>query len=242
MNVTDKLYYRERQRLRAQATVLSVQGNEVVCDQTLFYPEGGGQAGDKGWIGGVRVIDTQKRGGRTIVRPDLPVVNVETEVVHIVEDSAAIPFEPQQQVDLLVEDQHRLGCARHHTSTHLVMGQIWKGYGKNSFTTQGCSIGPGEARIDLFTDIRFSGEVLRRIEAGVNEWIGTGAAVYTEAVPDVPEMFIWRCELEDAGTQPCGGMHVVRLSEIGSVTLKRSNKGRGLERIYIHAVMGGRFQ
>jgi hypothetical protein len=34
----------------------------------------------------------------------------------------------------------------------------------------------------------------------------------------------------------------VRLSEIGSVTLKRSNKGRGLERIYIHAVMGGRFQ
>ena len=70
---TKKLYYEDSHRKEFTATVLSCEerltdkgkkdGYVVVLDQTAFFPEGGGQFGDRGFIDDVEVYDTHEKGG-----------------------------------------------------------------------------------------------------------------------------------------------------------------------------------
>src|SRR5438105_14938938 len=56
-----ELLFREDPYLKAcDATVVAVHGDAVELDRTVFYPLGGGQAGDRGRIGSSRVLDTRK--------------------------------------------------------------------------------------------------------------------------------------------------------------------------------------
>ena len=61
---TEKLYYLDSHMTTFTATVLSCEpgkhGWDVVLDRTAFYPEGGGQPGDRGVLGGAAVTDTHE--------------------------------------------------------------------------------------------------------------------------------------------------------------------------------------
>ena len=66
--MTKKLYYADSHQDSCHATVLSCTWNEkkqcyeVVLDQTVFFPEGGGQYADTGVLGGMKVLDVQEKG------------------------------------------------------------------------------------------------------------------------------------------------------------------------------------
>jgi alanyl-tRNA synthetase len=239
MRRTEKLYHQDAYLREATARVLAVAGDEVVTDRTLFYPEGGGQVGDRGTLAGCRVRDTQQRGGRRVVAPGLPDVHVETEVVHLLEPGAAMPPAPGDEVRLVVDAAHRSRCMRLHGATHLVMGRLAERFGAESFATEGCHIDATRARLDLRTEERYGGEILAELEAGVNEWIASDAAVEMAPIPGVPEMFLWRCALSPQLTMPCGGTHVARLGEIEPVRLQRKREGKGLERVYVRLAGDG---
>lgn len=63
---TERLYWSQPQARTFAATVTATRGQNVALDQTLFYPEGGGQSCDAGTLsweaGGARVTDVQKAG------------------------------------------------------------------------------------------------------------------------------------------------------------------------------------
>ena len=86
--MTERLYYEDAHMRTFTARVASCapgkHGFDVVLDRTCFYPEGGGQAGDTGLLGGVRVTDTHERDG---------------EVVHYCESPLAVGAEVAGEID-----------------------------------------------------------------------------------------------------------------------------------------------
>ena len=76
---TEKLFYNNSHQKSFEATVLSCQKKEnyyeIVLDQTAFFPEGGGQYADTGYLGDAKVLDVQEQEGQILHRTDqeLPV-------------------------------------------------------------------------------------------------------------------------------------------------------------------------
>ena len=65
--MTDRLYYEDSHLTEFPAVVTACEQEKdywkVALDQTAFFPEGGGQAGDTGYLGDVEVFDTHEKNG-----------------------------------------------------------------------------------------------------------------------------------------------------------------------------------
>ena len=111
---TRKLYYEDSHLKTFTATVLSCvegkKGFEIILDATAFYPEGGGQDGDTGILGGVRVLDTKER---------------EASVVHICE----APLEVGSVVEGTIDWDARFVRMQQHSGEHMVSGILNRRYG-----------------------------------------------------------------------------------------------------------------
>ena len=112
--MTEKLYYIDSQRYGFTAQVLScaeARGRwEVVLDRTAFFPEGGGQGGDVGTLGGVRVFDTHERGDAIVHWCDGPVAAGET-------------------VEGAVDREIRFARMQIHSGEHIVSGTAHREWG-----------------------------------------------------------------------------------------------------------------
>ena len=64
---TEKLYFQDSHRSVFDARVLSCEpwkdGWRIVLDRTVFFPEGGGQYADPGFLGEVEVVDVHEKDG-----------------------------------------------------------------------------------------------------------------------------------------------------------------------------------
>ena len=97
------MYYTHPYQRTLNCTVISVDGNNVMTDKTIFYPEGGGQDGDRGFIAGVKVLDTKKApDGNSIL---------------ITEDASSIKV--GDSVELVLDWEHRHRCMVTHTAQHM---------------------------------------------------------------------------------------------------------------------------
>lgn len=112
--MTTKLFYEDSFMNIFTATVLSCEeagkGYKVVLDRTSFFPEGGGQFGDTGWLGGVRVTDTHEKNG---------VIYHETEA----------PLEVGAAVEGKLDFEERFSRMQQHTGEHMVSGIVHRLYG-----------------------------------------------------------------------------------------------------------------
>ncbi len=133
LSPTVALYYADAQLRQASATILHVdpKQNAVVLDQTVFYPEGGGQAADFGLMEGVAVVDVQKQGGT---------------IVHYVEDAS--DFSAGQNVLLQVDWDRRESISRHHTATHIMIATARKVLGSHVWQ-HGSHKDEDEAHVDV---------------------------------------------------------------------------------------------
>ena len=112
--MTERLYYEDAHMRTFTARVASCapgkHGFDVVLDRTCFYPEGGGQAGDTGLLGGVRVTDTHERDG---------------EVVHYCESPLEIGAEVAGEIDW----DARFERMQLHSGEHILSGLAHKHFG-----------------------------------------------------------------------------------------------------------------
>ena len=112
--MTEKLYYIDSHMKAFTATVTSCEKNgdrfEVTLDRTAFFPEGGGQLGDSGVIGGVRVFDTHEKNG---------------EIKHYVNQA----LETGKTYDCAIDWETRFRRMQNHSGEHIVSGLVHKKYG-----------------------------------------------------------------------------------------------------------------
>ncbi len=144
---------------------------EVVAEKTPFYPEGGGQVGDRGVIvtesGEIEIEDTARR------LPGLIVHRGRVRVGQVRVDQAA---------ELRVDSVHRGGAMRHHSGTHVLHAALREVLGPNA-TQRGSLVTPVRLRFDFSHDAPVTPEELERIEDLSNQWIAENAEARVETLP-----------------------------------------------------------
>lgn len=231
--MTRKLYWDEPYSRKFTATVDEIDSNNVVLDQTLFYPRGGGVSCDIGTLGGIGVVET---------------IKTEDKIVH----SLASPpsFRKGTQIDGELDWGRRHRLMRMHTAGHLLSAIL---YTKVNARITGNQIDVDRSRMDFnleaFDRVQIEGFVQE-----ANSLIQKDASVKTyfmerddalkrpelvklaEAFPPA-ENQLRIVEIEGIDKQADGGLHVQRLNEIGSLQLlKLENKGKTNRRLYYNLV------
>ena len=233
--MTELLFLDQPALARTEARVVSAAPEGVVLDRTVFYARGGGQPGDTGvirWDGGeTPIADTVKGDGGTIL--------------HIPAPGAPLP-PPGAIVSAGIDWDRRHRLMRMHTAMHLLCAVI-----KGAAVTGG-SVGADRSRLDF--DLPESPDK-EAVEADLNALIAADHPVHIEWVDESvldddpglvrtmsvkPPRGTGRLRLMHIGAeglvdlQPCGGTHVSRTGEIGSVQIvKIENKGKQNRRIIL---------
>lgn len=221
------LLFRDDPYLKScEATVTAARENLVELDRTVFYPLGGGQVGDTGRIGELRVIDTRKAEGDA--------------VLHIVAPGSALPEIGTKLVAEIDWDRrHRL--MRFHTALHLLGAVV-------GAPVTGGRIAEDKAHLDF--DIKMEKLVKDVIETRVNALVQAGhdtrASWITDEELDArPELVrtmsvapprgagrVRLMEIPGVDLQACGGTHVVNTREIGRLVVARiRSEGRRNKRV-----------
>jgi len=206
---TIRLYDDDPYLKKIEARVVNINGNQVELDKTIFYPESGGQTGDTGTIGGVRVLDTHICNGR---------------IFHETESPLQVFLGRTVEIELDWGRRYRI--MKLHSASHLMEYFLFQKLGP--LDRLGSSVDEKKDRSDYTYEGRLTSEDLVAVGEETNAFIGEGYDITIESDPDQPGKRIWRCGYIE---MPCGGTHVMNTSEIGSIKLKRKNPGKGKERV-----------
>jgi misacylated tRNA(Ala) deacylase len=213
------------------ATITALDEQGIHLDQTVFYPLGGGQAGDAGaltLVDGTRIeiADTRKAKfeGAT---PD--------DAVHVPapgQEALLAQLAVGQKVTAQIDWTRRYRHMRLHTASHLMCAAL-------PYPVDGCSITSDYARLDFATVEPIEREL---VETRLAELVGGAHAVATQWITDdemaarpelvrtmsvKPPMGLGRVRLlriEGVDLQPCGGTHVHNTEEIGALRVAKLEK------------------
>ena len=215
--MTEELFREDAYARSAEARVVACDERGIVLDRTIFYPRGGGQAGDAGSIGGVVIGDTIKADGT---------------LLHVPAPDQTIHLSPGTPVPLSIDWERRHRQMRFHTATHLLCAIV-------PHQTNGCSITRDYARLDFDMveplDREHLDRELARLVAEAHDirtlWITDEEL---DAKPDLvrtmsvkPPRGVGRIrllEIDGVDLQACGGTHVANTREIGAIRVAKIEK------------------
>ncbi len=100
--------YTTESKLLRHRKVSNAKGDftQVVIQPTPFYPEGGGQVGDRGWL--------------TMGKDRIEVLNCSSEAGAILHLVATMPAKPSAEVEAAINEGKRKASAQNHSATHLL--------------------------------------------------------------------------------------------------------------------------
>ena len=216
------------------AKVISIDGNKIGLDRTLFYPIGGGQNWDTGKIiTSNEELQVSEVRGRNLVEH------------HVNTDhNLTVGDEIIGEIDW----DRRYSHMRMHTAQHLMSGLTYELF--DGARTVGNQINVSHSRID-FNPISFDESMIKELSDSANQYIRESTKVYESIMTreeinsimpeDRTNMDLLPKSVKDLrvitiGNEfdlcPCAGTHVANLSEIGDITIvSKKSKGKGTQRI-----------
>jgi misacylated tRNA(Ala) deacylase len=217
--MTEALFREDAYRAETEAIVLKSEPRGIALDRTVFYPQGGGQSGDRGMLlledgAAIPIVSTIYDADRATI-------------LHVPAEGTALP-EAGARVIARIDWEFRYKRMRAHTALHLLSVVA-------PYPVTGGSVGDAEGRLDFD-----SGEAVldkADVERRLNELIALDKAVSHSWIADAeleanpsliktmsvkPPMGTGRVRLiaiEGLDLQPCGGTHVARTGEIGRASV-----------------------
>ncbi|MCD2347318.1 alanyl-tRNA editing protein [Clostridium guangxiense] len=222
--MTEKMFYDDPYVCEGEGRILDIieKNNkyEVVLDKTPFYPEGGGQPCDLGTINGMPVEYVREK----------------DDVIYHVMNTKPDGEIAKCKVDFL----RRRDNIQQHTGEHLLSAAFFKLYkGVN------CGFHMGEDYITIDIDMEEVNEsMVQKVEEEVNNYIYMNVPTKTyfmskDEAKKLPlrkaikaEGRIRIVQLGDVDYSACCGTHVVRTGEVGIVKVLKTEKYKGMTRVY----------
>ncbi len=234
-----KLLYLENQELFTTTAKIKYahsddKGFYLILDQTLFYPQGGGQPADKG------NIKINKH-----IFPINDVRDIDGEVRHYTTAQTNELLDKLTAATIEVNKARRILNTCYHTAGHLVAAVVEK-LSPTMQAIKGHQF-PGEAYVEFLqvpnTD---SSSFLMQLQKELSKIIINGADVKTlnldpitakkimaNLLYDLPmnkELRI--CKIEGFDPVPCGGTHITNLKQIGNLLITKCKSKKGRTKIF----------
>jgi len=227
---TVALHRQDAQARSCEAVVTHVFDDGVELDRTVFYPLGGGQAGDTGVLvlgDGTRItVADARKSKREGATPD--------DTLHLLDPGAdwKTRLVRGTRVHAEIDWERRYRHMRFHTATHLLCAIVRE-------LVDGCSITRDYARLDFAMTALLDRE---EVQAGLDRLIAEAHPVSCEWISDEelranpqlvksmsvsPPIGFGRVRLlrvQNVDLQPCGGTHVSNTSEIGAIRVAKIEK------------------
>jgi misacylated tRNA(Ala) deacylase len=229
--MTEELFREDATLLECRARVVAVDAQGVRLDRTVFYPQGGGQAGDAGAL----LLDD----GRSLPVMETRKGEAPGEIVHVLAEGAdRSGLLPGIELTARIDTQRRHAHMRFHTATHLLCALV-------PHAVNGCSITASYARLDFHMneplDKQLLSEGIARLVAEAHpvrhRWISEAELDANpqlvrsmSVMPPRGQGRIRVLEIDGVDLQPCGGTHVANTAEIGAVVVTKVEKKSAMTR------------
>lgn len=217
--MTEKLYYEDSHIFAFSAQVKECReiegGFGIILDRTAFFPGGGGQDADSGYIGQIRIEGAYEEAG---------------EIIH----RCKSPIKAETEVECRLDREERLRRMQSHSGEHIVSGIAHRLYGCENV---GFHMGAECMTIDF--DRELGEEECLRIERLANQAVRDDAAVRAEfPAPEELGSIDYRSKLElkenvrivtmeGIDCCACCAPHVKRTGEIGFIKILGFERHRG---------------
>ena len=223
--MTEKLFYQDGYLKEFSAKVLACEQEKerykIVLDKTAFFPEGGGQYGDIGWLNEIEVVDTQEK---------------EDIVYHYTRE----PLEVGSDVRGRLNWEVRFDRMQQHSGEHIISGLV---HGKYGYDNVGFHLADDYCTMDFNGPITPEG--LKEIEDEANRIVFQNLDIHI-LYPSKEELkdLEYRSKIEIEGQVriidipgvdvcACCAPHMSSTGEIGLIKLVQMDKYKGGERIYM---------
>ncbi len=223
--MTEKLYYEDAYLSWFSAVVTACEsvkdGYAVQLDRTAFFPEGGGQSADTGWIGEALVQDVHERGG---------------EILHYCDRALT----PGEQVTCALDWEQRYRRMQNHSGEHALSGLA-----HSLFELDNVGFHMGEECMTIDFSAELSREQLEQLETAVNEAVRANVPIRVW-FPDREELAaldyrskkelegdVRIVELQGVDRCACCAPHVRSTGEIGCVKILTAERHRGGMRLEV---------
>jgi len=222
--MAENLYWQDAYSTKFRARVIEIKDEGIVLESTLFYPESGNQASDRGYIttGNLKFkVDNVSKDGENIL--------------HHISSDFKNKIKIGDEVDGEIDWDYRYGIMKAHTSQHIFSAVI-----KNKFNrdTVRANLSYEEVFLQISQEIDY--EQLNEILTEVNKIctsnnLKVNANILSKneankisekirsAIPD--ESNIRLMEIQDLDLVCCGGTHIKNTTEIGNVYIYDFKKG-----------------
>ena len=229
--MTEELFRDDATLQECTARVLAVDEHGVRLDRTVFYPQGGGQAGDAGVL--------RLRDGRELKVADTRKGAQPGEILHVLADAGdAAALQHGSELRAVIDRERRAAHMRFHTATHLLCALV-------PHPVDGCSITATYARLDFHMNEPLDKQALNdgiarlvaEAHAVRHRWISEAELDANpklvrsmSVMPPRGQGRIRVLEIEGVDLQPCGGTHVANTADIGAVVVTKLEKKSAMTR------------
>ncbi len=235
--MTGKFYYTDTyaREFEAEITDLDQEGTLLALDQSGFYPGGGGQPCDLGWL---KIADEQYNVTEVFMNNEI--------IWHRLDRAVPADFKGRE-VKAGLDWERRYAHMRHHTALHVLNGVAYNQFGA---LVSGAQVYADRARVD-FTMEDLAPEKVEWLEQASNAAIAKAMNILPREVTQaeaaqIPELVrtlnamppqfekVRIVEIEGLDRQFCGGTHLANIQEVGFLKIAGTrSKGKQNKRIEI---------